>query len=134
MFTSILALAEKSGLLLLLRPWAVVLGMMATASYFTGSVFLTHERITQENYERIAVGMAKDEVYQILKKPDGREGQKRNDLANYGESPEVWSGERGNRITIHFGDAGRVIDMSYKGPGEEISTEEILWNWFGKWL
>jgi len=134
MFTSILALAEKSGLLLLLRPWAVVLGMMATASYFTGSVFLTHERITQENYEKIAIGMPKDEVYQILKKPDGREEQKPHDPVNYSESPEVWSGERGNRITIHFGDAGRVIDKSYKCPGEEISMEEILWNWFGKWL
>jgi hypothetical protein len=35
---------------------------------------------------------------------------------------------------IYFGDTGGVIDKSYKGPGEEISTEEILWNWFGKWL
>jgi hypothetical protein len=134
MFTSILALAEKSGLLLFMRPWAVILGMMATASYFTGSVFLTQERITQENYERIAAGMPKEEVYKILKKPDGREPQKRNDLVHFSESPEVWSGERGIKIVIYFGDADRVIDKSYKSPGEEISTEEILWNWFGKWL
>src|SRR5260370_2734378 len=127
MFTSILALAEKSGLLLFLRPWAVVLGMMATASYFTGSVFLTQERITQENYEKIAVGMPKDEVYQILKKPDGREAQKRNDPVNYGESPEAWSAERGNMIVIYFVDTSRVIDKSYKRPGEEISTAQSLW-------
>src|SRR5258708_36633165 len=102
MFTSILALAEKSGLLLFMRPWAVILGMMATASYFTGSVFFSHERITQENYERIAIGMPKDEVYQILKKPESRGGQKPNDLVNYGVKPEVWSGERGNKLVIYF--------------------------------
>src|SRR5258708_25389244 len=107
MFTSILAIAEKSGLLLFLRPWAVILGMMATASYFTGSVFFSHERITQENYERIAIGMPKDEVYQILKKPDIREAQKPNDPVNYGENPESWSEERRNKIVSYFVDTVR---------------------------
>ncbi|MFL5243790.1 MAG: hypothetical protein ACJ8FY_16940 [Gemmataceae bacterium] len=134
MFTSILALAEKSGLLLCFRPWAVVLGMMATASYFTGWAFVPHEPVTQANYEKIPVGMPINDVYQVLGEPNSQEAQKPYELGDYNERAELWAGERGARITVYFSDAGRVTDKIYKGPGDDVSTEEILWNWIGKWL
>ena len=79
-------------------------------------LYLTRDRVTEDNYKMIKEDMSRRDVESILGKPTEDEPVSPRDPT--GGTRCLWRGRNHSTIYVRFDKEGKIVDESYFGPTE----------------